>query len=202
MRQELEALRNENLQKSYESEEMVKMRQELEALRNEKLQMKNNTQHFTQIKSDPVITLPETQQRTTYYDNTTLPDTQQRSTHTYMDTTFSKTQQQPSYAYANTTIPEIQHRPNYTCIVPLRLKSSNVRLPAVSKQFLSTKLIYLGNSMADHSNRTKIIENSKIANERRNKVPFWQRSLKCLFYAIQAFAERSTDGILILKPLN
>ncbi|VDI33691.1 Hypothetical predicted protein [Mytilus galloprovincialis] len=33
MRQELEALRNENLQKSYESEEMVKMKQELEALR-------------------------------------------------------------------------------------------------------------------------------------------------------------------------
>ncbi|XP_071177581.1 uncharacterized protein [Mytilus edulis] len=115
--------------KSCESDEKIQMRQEIEALRNENLQMKNNAQYFPQMKSDPVIssqnsyetqqrstnschnirlsetqqrstnscnsiTLPETQQRPTYsYNNTTLPDTLQRSTHTYMDTTLSETQQ-------------------------------------------------------------------------------------------------------------
>ncbi|VDI77339.1 Hypothetical predicted protein [Mytilus galloprovincialis] len=217
MRQELEALRNENLQKSYESEEMVKMRQELEALRNFKnLQMKNNAQHFTESKSDPVIssqnsyetqqrstnscnnirlpetqqrstnscnsiTLPETQQRPTYsYNNTTLPDTQQRSTHTYMDTALSETQQQPSYAYANTTIPEIQHRPNYSCTSTIMPEiqqhpdyqqypnNSSVSNWLPRQQYGRPQQQY-GRPQQQYHN----IENSKIDNGRRNRVPFY-----------------------------
>ncbi|CAG2186492.1 unnamed protein product [Mytilus edulis] len=140
MRQELEALKNENLQKSYESdemvkmrqelealemktsdesEEMVKMRQELEALRNEKLQMKNNTQHFTQIKSDPVISsqnsYAETQQRSTNScNNIRLPETQQRSTNSCNSITLPETQQRPTYSYNNTTLPDTQQRSTHT----------------------------------------------------------------------------------------
>ncbi|CAG2227807.1 unnamed protein product [Mytilus edulis] len=197
-------------EKSSESEEMIKMRQELEALRNENLQMKNNAQYFTQMKSDPVIssqnsyaetqqrstnscnnitlpetqqrstnscnsiTLPETQQRPTYsYNNTTLPDTQQRSTHTYMDTTLSETQQQPSYAYANTTIPEIQHRPNYSCtstIMPeIQQRPDYQQYPNNSSVPNWLPRQQYGRPQQQHHN----YENSKIDNGRRNRVPFY-----------------------------
>ncbi|VDI49223.1 Hypothetical predicted protein [Mytilus galloprovincialis] len=119
MRQELEALRNENLQTSYESEEMVNMRQELEALRNLKnLQMKNNAQHFTQMKSDPVISSQnsyETQQRSTNScNNIRLPETQQRSTNSCNSITLPETQQRPTYSYNNTTLPDTQQRSTHT----------------------------------------------------------------------------------------
>ncbi|CAG2249296.1 unnamed protein product [Mytilus edulis] len=185
MRQELEALRNEKLQKSYESEEMVKMRQELEALRNEKLQMKKNTQHFTQIKSDPVISsqnsYAETQQRSTNScNNITLPETQQRSTHTYMDTTLSETQQQPSYAYADMTTPEIQHRPNYsgtsTIMPEIQQRPDYQQYPNNSsvsnwlpRQQYGRPQQQYGRPQQQYHN----IENSKIDNGRRNRVPFY-----------------------------
>ncbi|VDI56642.1 Hypothetical predicted protein [Mytilus galloprovincialis] len=109
MRQELEVLRNENLQKSYESEEMVKMRQELEALRNFKnLQMKNNAQHFTESKSDPVISSQnsyETQQRSTNScNNIRLPETSNVPQTAAIATVWQRPQQQygrPQQQYHN-----------------------------------------------------------------------------------------------------
>ncbi|CAG2228279.1 unnamed protein product [Mytilus edulis] len=202
MRQELEALRNENLQKSYESEEMVKMRQELEALRNFKnLQMKNNAQHFTESKSDPVIrspnsyaetqqrsanscnntTLPETQQRSTNScNNITLPETQQRPTYSYNTTTLPDTQQQQSYAYANMTIPEIQHRPNYsgtsTIMPEIQQRTDYEQYPNNSsvsnwlpRQQYGRPQQQYGRPQQQYHN----IENSKIDNGRRNRVPFY-----------------------------
>ncbi|VDI12585.1 Hypothetical predicted protein [Mytilus galloprovincialis] len=196
-------------EKSCESDEIIKMRQEIEALRNENLQMKNNAQYFPQMKSNPVIssqnsyetqqrstnscnnirlpetkqrstnscnsiTLPETQQRPTYsYNNTTLPDTQQRSTHTYMDTTLSETQQQPSYAYANTTIPEIQHRPNYSCtstVMPeIQQRPDYQQYPNIFSVPNWLPRQQYGRPQQQHHN----YENSKIDNGRRNRVPVY-----------------------------
>ncbi|CAG2185547.1 unnamed protein product [Mytilus edulis] len=145
MRQELEALRNEKLHKSYESEEMVKMRQELEALRNEKLQMKNNAQYFPQMKSDPIIS-----SQNSY-------ETQQRSTNSCNNIRLPETQQQPSYAYANTTMPEIQQRPDY------KQYPNNSSVP----NWLPRQ--QYGRPQQQHHN----YENSKIDNGRKNRVPFY-----------------------------
>ncbi|CAC5398033.1 unnamed protein product [Mytilus coruscus] len=108
--------------KSCESEKMIKLTQELEALRNENLQMKNNAQHFPQIEPDHEISSqnrhanlpqPTVLLHENVYTSTTLTETQQRPTYSYTNTTMPETQQRPTYSYTSTTMPEIHQRPNY-----------------------------------------------------------------------------------------
>ncbi|XP_071150401.1 uncharacterized protein [Mytilus edulis] len=105
-------------EKSCESDEIIKMRQEIEALRNENLQMKNNAQYFSQMKSDPVIISQnsyETQQRSTNScNNIRLPETQQRSTNSCNSITLPETQPRPTYSYNTTTLPDTQQRSTHT----------------------------------------------------------------------------------------
>ncbi|CAC5403421.1 unnamed protein product [Mytilus coruscus] len=186
--------------KSCESEEMIKLRQELEALRNENLQMKNNAQHFPQIEPDHEIssqnrhanvpqptallhqnvytgtTLPETQQRPTYsYTNTTLPETQQRPTYSYTNTTMPETQQRPNYSYTNTTMPEIQQRPNYsyTSTMPeIQQHPNYLQYPNNSTVPNWLPRQQYSGSQQQHSGLQNF-ENSKQDNGRRTRVPFY-----------------------------
>ncbi|CAC5403296.1 unnamed protein product [Mytilus coruscus] len=111
--------------KSCESEEMINLRQELDALRNENLQMKNNAQHFPQIEPDHGISSqnrhanvaqPTALLHQNVYTGTTMPETQQRPNYSYTSTTMPEIQPRPNYLQYpnNSTVPNWLHRQQYS----------------------------------------------------------------------------------------